>query len=97
MQVTRTKQNREIIAVEGGADGKTQQDAWHNTCHLIWLAIRTIPKRHRLGWWQTTLRCSSRPLTSHPTQAETDYLTWSAHKHTPPTTRRMASQNRMGA
>lgn len=77
-------QSHETIAVEGGAEGKAKQDAWYNLCHLLWLAIKHIPRQHRLGWWQTTMRHSRQPLTPDPSQHELDYLAWSHARHASP-------------
>jgi hypothetical protein len=84
------KQTRETIAEEGGAEEDPAQAhrRQERIDDLLLAAIKHIPKRHRLGWYHTLARRHNTPLTTTPTQAETDYLAWSHQRHTTPTTKR---------
>ena len=74
------KQTCETIAVEGGAEAKTpqqQHQAAEAAYELLHQAVRTIPRRHRLGWYQATARTIGQPISDQPSQNELDYHAWS--------------------
>jgi hypothetical protein len=83
-------ETHETIAEEGGEAGKPAQahQAEQRRWELLHEAIRYIPRRHRIGWYHALARRHNTPLTTTPTQAETDYLAWSHQRHTTPTTKR---------